>query len=323
MRHKGYKERSLLSLYGELSENEQRVLDEHLRGCGDCREEFQRLKALHASITESGRLKPDSELLNEARRQLQQALQSERARPSVLNAAVDRFAQLEFPSFKIVFGAVVILAVGMVLGYFASTPSLQWERSVLRLASEGGAGDGTRIANLRFIDADASDGEVEFTFDAVRTVTMKGSVNDDDIRKVMAYALLNEQNPGLRLRTVSALTPQSEEPALPGKPDTEVKQSLIKILTGDSNPGIRKEALAALGKFPLDDEIRDVLLYVLKHDLNSGMRVAAINSFERIKSQKSLLDDESLKTLNESTQKDENNYVRLLAKNVLEEIKTQ
>ncbi len=324
MTHNDHKQRALLSLYGELSEADQQILDEHLRGCGECRAELEQLRKLHASLGQSKRLEPSNELLNEARRQFQKTLQSERSSPGALSAFLDLLAQFELPSFKVVFGGVFILAIGMVLGYFAFTPSFQWERSLMRSAVQGGGGeDGTRITNLRFTDADAGDGEIEFTFDAVRTVRMKGSINDDDIRKVMAYALLNEQNPGMRIRTVSALAPQTEEQQPTAKPDKDVRESLIKILTTDSNPGVRKEALTALQKFPLDDEIRDVLLYVLKHDQNSGIRVAAINSLGKIKAQKSLLDDESLRILRDATQRDANNYVRILAKNVLEEIKQQ
>jgi hypothetical protein len=105
---------------------------------------------------------------------------------------------------------------------------------------------------VRFVNSNPNTGEVEFSFDAVKPVYMKGSVNDPDVQKILAYALLNEQNPGVRLRSVDVIG--SEHLKSTGS-EVEIKWALIAALKSDDNPGVRKEALAVPEKFPFDDVV--------------------------------------------------------------------
>jgi len=170
------------------------------------------------------------------------------------------------------------------------------------------------VGNIRFIDADASDGNVEFTYEATAPVHLRGSVNDPLIQGVLSEALTDAQNPGVRLRAASLLNTDQLK-----QPDADVKRALITALKMDENNGVRKQALAALQNFPFDIEIRDAWLYVLNNDSNPAMRIAAIDAVrtERYR------DPEVLRVLEEKMNTDGNEYIRYRSRAVVQEAKQQ
>jgi hypothetical protein len=132
---------------------------------------------------------------------------------------------------------------------------------------------GAQITAVQFLDADASDGEVEISFQAVKPMRIKGSPDDPAIQKLLAYALVSEQNAGIRIRTVNTLAGNVRR-----EPDPEVRLALVKVLKFDTNPGVRKKALEALARFPMDLYIKDALIFVLENDPTEGLRIDAINA---------------------------------------------
>jgi hypothetical protein len=106
-------------------------------------------------------------------------------------------------------------------------------------------------------------------------------------------------------------------------PSTEkqVKSSLITVLKYDQNPGVRKEALKVLQKFPVDDDIVEAILYVLKNEKNTGMRIAAINFLDFSKLSGQSVDKDLLTMLKERMQSDDNNYIRLRGNAAFQEVK--
>jgi HEAT repeat protein len=147
---------------------------------------------------------------------------------------------------------------------------------------------------------------------------MKGNIDDPSIQKILAEALVNERNPGTRIRTVNALANQTNV-----SPSPKVKQALITALEFDSNPAVRREALKALLEFPYDNEINDCLLYVLQRDKNSALRIAAINGLASAKLNGQIINEETLKVLNQKVKNDDNEYVRIRAASLLKEDKLQ
>jgi len=81
--------------------------------------------------------------------------------------------------------------------------------------------------------------------------------------------------------------------------------------------GVRKEALEVLQKFPMDEAIKQSFLYVLVHDKNAGMRVAAIKCLES----QQKIDNDVVSVLRQKIQSDDNDYIRLKARDVLQEVK--
>jgi hypothetical protein len=325
MNHQHYKDQLQLMLYDELDAQDRQDLEKHLDGCTECQAELEELKKFHSVLAQHTPAFVRDETLQEARHELRGALRNERMRQSVWEKLAERVHDLIQPQYKIAFGAVATLAVGVFLGYLVFAPrgtERETQQPTTLTAKEAfqPLKENTRIANVRFVNSDPSTGEVEFSFDAVKPVYMKGSVNDPDVQKVLAYALLNEQNPGVRLRSVDAI---GSERLKSSSSEVEIKRTLIAALNSDDNPGVRKKALEVLEKFPFDDEIKRAFLAVLEHDNSSGLRIAAINALENAWGEKLPIDPEVLNVFKQKMQSDDNNYIRLRARAVVEEMKQQ
>jgi hypothetical protein len=128
------------------------------------------------------------------------------------------------------------------------------------------------VSNVYFMNTDASGGEIEMMYDEVRPMRIKAGMDDERVRRLLAHAILSGDNPGLRLQAINLL-----EMSEAVTPSAEVKQALIGALVSDPNAGVRRQAFLALQKFPFDNEIREALMFVLDHDDNPGIRVAAMD----------------------------------------------
>lgn len=299
MNHQHFRELLALSLYDELSQTERRQLDGHLEICQECRTELGQLKTFH--LVAAQHPEPSAGSLQAARQSLRETLRREYSRPPL---------QSGFSSGRwgwLAAAALVIFALGLGSGAWLRKPN------ALPPTGDQLVGGEIEVANVRFVDPDSSDGQVEFTFDAVRPMRVKGSVSEARIQKILTHAMLNEQNPGVRLRAVNALSAQQARAS-----DPEVKAALIRALQSDENPAVRKKAVTVLQKFPLDDDIKRAFLQVLQHDNNSALRIAAINGLAAAGIEKRPADQQMLDVLRDTMNSDDNGYIRLRAKSVLE-----
>ncbi len=321
MNHDQYKEWLQLLMYDELTTEEHSTLDQHLSQCIECQRELEELKEFHTTLARAGSPAPNEHALSKARQSLRSALKVRHSSPSLLNRLSDLVADFVLPNYKTALSGVAMLAIGILVGRIALSPTqpVTAEKPLAGNASASVDSD-TRITNVRFIDSDASDGNVEFTFDAVAPVHVKGNINDERVQKVLAHALINDQNPGVRLRSVSAFQTHVQNLKLP---DKEVKAALILALKTDDNPGVRNEALKTLQGFPFDEEIKQAFLHVLMRDKNPALRIAAINSLDSVRVQGQPRDKDVLDVLKERMHSDDNNYIRIRAKSVLEEVRQQ
>jgi hypothetical protein len=316
MKHNEYKQLLQLSLFGELKSEQQLKLKEHLLSCEECRSELEDQKNLLELISGKKKTDVDEKVLSAARYQLRGALRSEKANKNIFGSAIDNITQLFTTPLKFAVVGAAMLLFGILIGNLLFSKSSGDE-----LATQNGnenrfasLNEDISISNLRFIDSDASDGEVEFTFQASRPVRLRGKVNDPQIQSVLTYAMLNEQNPGTRLNSINAMDTE-----LPTQYDLDVKEALVTVVMSDKNPGVRREALNLMSKIPYDENIKQALLYVITNDTVSGLRIEALNSIIEAASKGYKLDNAELNLFRSTIQKDENPYIKLRSKTILQE----
>jgi len=317
MTHKKFESLIVLDFYNEISPDEKAKLEKHLLTCSKCTV-FQRdigrtiPQRLHVDDTHL-----DNTLV-EARNELHRALFASRSIPEYKFHPPERkFAPV--PLYAVVAIAFVVLAIGATGGYLYSNHQEKGTGSVISVLNSQNRND-VAIDNIRFISTDQKSGEVQFSFDFVKRYEMKGSLDDRDVQKVLAYALGNSDNAGIRLRTVGML-----DAAASAKPDKEIEGALVKAAKTDDNAGVRREALLSLKKLPFDDKTKDALLFVLQNDKNPGIRVLAINCLSEkeitsASSKPKAVDPKVLNVLKEKSLSDQNQYVRLKASSMLKEI---
>ena len=317
--HEQWEEWLELSRYGELSDADQRQLDVHLESCQRCRTYRNELDQFRMVMEQATPARPGEADLLDARGTLWSAVTLSRPEHRSLKEWMDRFLNglqrltlNTYPSWHSVLGGALLLFIGLAAGYY--------------LAFQGGrtfgfaaAGmdqtdllnnDDVAISNVRFVDSDVSDGTLEIRFEAVRPVQIMGPVDDPEIQRVLTFAVLNEQNPGVRLRAVNAVSASESLQS-----DHEIRDALVTALKTDSNAGVRGEAFNALSRYPFDEEIRDAMIHTLVFDENPALRINAIN---RLQDQVPASFDEQLESvLRTRMVLDENAYIRTKARTVL------
>jgi HEAT repeats/Putative zinc-finger len=321
MRHKKFEALLQFSFYGELSDEERSALTSHLRECAQCQAEREELSRFHSMISEKGVLNPieinDADL-DDARRRLHARLMHQNEKNSFRNSLNRRMEAFIAPSYRIVLGSLVVLFVGIGAGYVLFSPSVEMKNheSIKTMGNASFEQGETHSTNLRFLNSDDKKGDIDFVFDAVTPVHIKGKLGDERVQQILAKALVNDDNPGVRIRSASVLATNAEGSQ---QTDPVVKRALITALESDGNAGVRREALKALTQFPFDD-IKNGMLYALLHDTNAGIRIAAINGLELTKYESRMQDSEIVNVLKEKMHSDDNNYIRFQARNILEEV---
>jgi len=314
MKHDEYRESVILLSYGDLEPDERTDLEEHLRKCQECRRLFADLEQMQ-DVLERSSPEPPENLLWQSRERLKASLQ-----PTISGTDSDargwseRLASLIRSSLAPIqlAGALVMVCFGMMIGYLAFSPSGAREQQLAEF--DPFASGNVKINSVSFQKADAASGEVELAFRASRPFRIRGDVEDPRIQRLLAYALINEQNPGTRLLAVNTIGAQS---IAEGK-DLEIQAALIGALKTDGNPAVRQQALSTLAKHPITPEIKEAVLGVLAYDENAKLRIEAINVLEAAVTAGHDIESDVIDALEDRIQKDENNFIRLRAQAVLQ-----
>jgi hypothetical protein len=297
--HDEFRELLTLSCFGELSAGDQQRLDQHLAQCPDCRAELEELVRIREAYGADFR-QVSEPLLRQAREELDRAMEARRRRlPAGLSAGLRRWLRPVFAG-----AAAGLVGAGFLAGYLAF--SGRGAEAPFDLSTGQ-----YRISNLIF--EEEPDGRIRLTFTASRPVRIEGTLEDPDIQKVLAYALVSESNPGVRLRAVGAFAAQTDPQA-----DREVVNALIGALRTDSNPAVRLLALQALRSYPADPEVKRAGVDTLLHDSNARLRLEAIAALQSLVERGVPLDEALVKELDQGLDRQHDEFVQRKARELLQ-----
>ena len=309
----------LLQLYvfDELEDSEKAEVERYLENSEAARSELEKIQNLFSRLSGSKPAELDDDTLINSRLNLLRQIRIEESSENFPGKLRNWLEQLNVNGYRLVLSTVSAAVAGILIGFLifgtddVITPSVSTVESVNIDQIVKGGGN---LSNIRF-DTDPLNGKVNISFDAVKPITYRGNLNDDVVKYLLTAALLNNKNPGSRLRTVNTIV---EQTAAADKPDPNIKTALIKSLKSDSNPAVRKAALHALQNYRYDKEIRDAILYVLSNDTNSGLRVNAINALAGLKTEGISIDDKIRNELNNRIENEENGFIKYRAAALLE-----
>jgi hypothetical protein len=290
-----------LLLYDELPLGERATCEAHLAGCSNCQsllEESRRMQALLSKRTSS---EPAPDLLVRCRLALDEALDREQMSwGSALREWLPRLGLVR-PAGAL--AALTLVVLGFGLGWTLRPRTgvlLPGERDASPVSTMG-LGD-ARISGISQVSPDPKTGGVRITLDAERRMTLEGSLDDDNVRKVLVYALKSYDNPGIRVDTLQALRTSGNNPS--------VQPELLNALRNDPNLGVRLEALKAVRRMNWNSEVRQALLDVVHQPkANQGLRGAVVD--ELVKHAVKDKDVVALSALEQLAANDPNDYVRV------------
>lgn len=322
MNEKKYNELMQIYFLNEITEKEKIELENYLLENNLAKKQFEEMKKLQRTLAENRPAPLSDKVLDESRQLLLRKLKEEVSKKSRIVQMADSLINFFSLNYKYAVSGASMMAMGFLFGYLFFAPgNLQTPLKLknqnqfdLDKIREGGVD----ISNIRFNDQFGESGKIEFSFNAVKPVTYEGNLKDELTLKLLAMALVSSENPGVRLRSLNTIASQTIKNI---KPDIKVKSSMITAVKTDPNAAVRKEALNVLMKYPYDDQIRDAFLFVLQKDKNSGMRVSAINALADLKQQGNSIDDEIKNVLNKQAETAEDNFIRLRAASLLQEVR--
>jgi hypothetical protein len=314
MTHDTYKEWIILSILGELGDEDRRSLETHLAECAGCRGEFENATSFMAVVGEARGTGPTDEMLRDARRSLRDALAKAQA-PRVW--AGSRVWTGGLRPFRVAFVGAAAVAIGFLAGFLVFG---RVEKGVLTPPpvnlSQPDQELGTPVyRNVRLATVDPRSSMIELEYEMIRPARLKAPIDDERILRVLAQAVVNDDNPGARLRAINTIGTYAGQPR-----DDEIKRALIRAVKTDPNAGVRKQALFVLYRMPFDGDIKEACLDVLANDDNEGLRIAAINMLAVAVLEGNLEGKEIADAVGARLQKDENDYIRIRSEAFLQEV---
>lgn len=95
-----------------------------------------------------------------------------------------------------------------------------------------------------------------------------GGPDDALVKELLAYQLLNETNPGKRLKSIKFMMESGV--------DESLMMVYVAVLLADENPGVRLRAVEQLIQYPPNKIIRDASMKVLLEEENTAIRMGAL-----------------------------------------------
>jgi HEAT repeats/Putative zinc-finger len=309
----------------ELDPAEQAGVHEHVAHCPNCAAALEREKELLACLA-AHRAEPDAALLASCRAGLEDALDREEE-AGWWGRRFGSFIPANWISPRPAWSAALLLAIGFSVGIFGprffgrsarhapsrgDTPAVSDGNSTA--ASESSSSrlgtldlHAADVAGINVLPAGGSEPpQIELQLKAQRPVTLQGTVNNDEVKRVLLYILRNNDrfDPDVRLNAVDLLRVRSNDP--------DVRSVLCQAVHTDHNTAVRLKALEALNGAEPQDLVQETLLDALTDDQNPGVRIEAINALRAMAAKGQVVsDDHMLSVLRDRMQKDPNTYIRL------------
>jgi hypothetical protein len=284
-------------LYGELQLEEEQRIQAHLETCPACQAALEKVTTIHHAIDCAETPVPDG-LLVAARRGLRERLatHAELRHELSLWRRVSAWLGVSGGFLKPA-GALALAA----LAFYGGRASAS--RAELPLAGE----PVPAATSVRFVEPDPGGNGVRIAIEETRQRTVRGNLEDPNIRRLLLAAAKTSQDPGLRAESVEALCKRSGE--------SEIRDALIYSLEHDNNAAVRLKALDGLKPYAADKPTRQALTRVLLKDANPNVRAMAIDVLTREGAQ------DMVAPLQELMRTEDNQDVRMRMQTILSQMK--
>jgi hypothetical protein len=299
-----------LYLYGELAFDEEERVESHLDACADCRKALERQREVQMALDNIA-IEPAPSLLRSCREDLHYRLVEEEAgghsvaKRGWWEQFTDTLTGRSGSGWLKPAGALTLLALGFGI---ARLPL----GSLSGGASQAGVMEPS--SRVRYVEP-ASDGRIQVVLDETTQRVISGALDNPKFRGYLVSAAKDPSDPGLRAESVEILNASAQF--------SDVRDALVFALK-DQNAGVRLKAMAGLGPFAQQAEVRSAMTQVLLTDANPEMRSKAIDLLTKSLSQDNpamSYDRQVIGAMQELMQREHNAYVRQRCKTALESVK--
>jgi hypothetical protein len=302
--------------YGELPDELAGVLEQHLIECADCRGEVEAFQGFEERLALLPVLEPSPNLLAQSRMRLDDALDMIPPHGFLTRFRTNFYRWVGHVQSAPAL-ATLLIGVGFLTGNFtyryqvAHAAKIKTPGVVVVSHQPEGV-----VANVTGIVQTPNSELVQVNYNRIVPETMEGSLDSDEIRKLLMVGANSAATDRVRMKSISLLTNECKvghacQPTADGE---AILNTLMVKLRYDKDPGVRMKALEGLQRYVGQDQhVRDVVLEAVAHDPNATVRETAIGVLEPVQSDSSVR--EVLRTV--ATQ-DVNPYIRTASFNALQ-----
>ncbi|HPN37539.1 MAG TPA: HEAT repeat domain-containing protein [Melioribacteraceae bacterium] len=311
------KELLLLYSINELEENEINNVNNHILQCVECKRELEQLLLISKTIKNNKPEEIDEYELQKARLSLLDTLDDLENKKSFLSIIKSYLSVSFYKKLNPALSYIFTLCIGVLLGLTGyeviNIKSTDKDIETLNMNNEKIK---PLIENVTFLSSNPETGDVELGYTVSKQVYYKGNFSDDETKKLIAMAVTNSNNSGLKITGINVINKQKDKAYIK---DEKIKNALILAAKSDRNVGVRRQALITLGRFTPDDNIIETYLEILTKDNNAAIRIEAINKLTEIKSEGYQIDDKTKSIISERAEKDDNKLVKIRAAKFINE----
>jgi len=212
------------------------------------------------------------------------------------------------PALRVGF-AVVLFVLGFVLGRQGLAPrtgtadaDLQDLLTANRQIQSGNSAVDPLLASVERVQYDPQTGKIEIYYTTVNDIRLQGNMQNAAIKQLLREAILEEQNPTVRLHAVKAVTSIAETQT---PLDKDILEALTFLLEKERNPGVRLKALGALATQLPNPYVKSTLIKILLDDPNPALRIEALEGLLAHQ-----LSEEDINIFRSVSRQDPNSFIR-------------
>jgi len=311
-----------LAAYGEISDDANHQLEQHLRECDDCRRDMLAMRGFKTTMALYPVEEPPAAMLAQARMRLEEALDniphgSWLVRlTQFLTRGVGRLRAAPVMASLLL---LVGLGAGGYGGYRAGLKAHEAEQSklVLNLGQPPAVVEENpaQIANVSGITRDPNSNIVKVNYNKLVPETMQGTADDPRIRQLLLLGTQNHLNADVRDDSVDLLAHECRN-GRQCDDDGPIRNALMVALRYDKDSSVRMKALEGLQPYVAEDmRVRDAVLEALMKDSDPQVRSQAINLIEPVESDSSVRE-----VLHTVALQDDNPQIRTVSRQVLQQL---
>jgi hypothetical protein len=280
----------VLAQYGELPDEQQFALEQHLATCDDCRREWNAMLALHEDLALTPLQEPSPNLLAASRMRLDEALDALPPRTVSQKIWGNAFRWLGFvqsaPALATLLLGVGFLGGDLLVRYqVAHAPK---PIGALVISSPAGSA----ITSVSGIVQTPNSEIVQVKYNRLVPEMVQGSLDDPQIRSLLMLGTKLAGSNDVHATSVALLAGECiAGHSCDGDSSGSggIRTALLASLRTDRSPSVRLQALKGLQPYVAEDEqVRNAVLDSLMYDQSAEVRTQAISLLQPVQADSSV-----------------------------------
>lgn len=271
---KNFRQQATLFVLGGLSQDEQNRFELEMNSNKELYNLVEELKGTLDISRVARKKRPSHEFLQGQRNLLRYRIEAHEASAKPARAVMDIFESITEIASRLVsvkqpaWAIATYVMIAFIGGIMVSRSGVSVDQQVNPSSTNDyvyqniDAGNPVRISNV-------DDSSVSFTLKDQPQIQLAGNVEKSEVKDMLYYSLLNDQNDGNRMKAVNRIVDFDK--------DLVTMDVLIHSLLNEPNPGIRLKTVRALKEYEPNSKIVQACTKVLLGDVNDMVRQEALS----------------------------------------------